>query len=72
MTWKPDGSELMFLDKQDTLSVVDTRTMKVVRTHRYAYVVAPPPHRPRLCPLHRHSQKLNLGLEVLRWLHLRT
>lgn len=62
----------MFLDKQDTLSVVDTRTMKVVRTHRYAYVVAPPSHLPRVCPSQRHCQKLNLGLEVLRWLHLRT
>ena len=51
MTWKPDGSELMFLDKQDTLSVVDTRTMKVVRTHRYAYVVPPPPLTFPVCAL---------------------
>ena len=43
LTWKPDGSELMFLDKTDTLSVVDTRTMKVARTHSYSFEVAPSP-----------------------------
>lgn len=35
MTWRPDGSVIMVVDKSDSVLAVDTRTVKVTRTVRY-------------------------------------
>lgn len=35
MTWRPDGSVIMVVDKLDSVLAVDTRTVKIIRTVRY-------------------------------------
>lgn len=36
LTWKRDGAEVACTDRSDTITVVDARTAKLVRTHKYS------------------------------------